>query len=162
MLPRAKKRATPSGFMMKGFMPLAGSSSNTKSGTSAPTQRSPFHDTSVRLGSNGVPSGLQDARLYSTRRLAGQDQAQFNVLPMPVGSALSRRAIRLPAGPHAPQKIQQPLEVLPSSRSSPNPDSCSPLRRMNLPSPLGSGRSASALPLYSFAISSGLGSCGIA
>ena len=88
----------------------------------------------------------QDARLYSTRRLAGQDQAQLSVWPMPVGSELSRRAIRLPVGPQAPQKIQQPRCVLPSSRSSAKPASCSPALRVILVGSFGSARSLSALP----------------
>src|SRR5271165_1086770 len=91
------------------------------------------------------------------RRLAGQDQAQFSVCPIPVGSELSRRAIKLPAGPHAPQKIQQPDEVLPSSRSSAKPASCSPALRMILVGSFGSARSLSALPEYSLASSSGRG-----
>src|SRR6267378_15674 len=134
---RAKKRATPSGFMMNGPMPPAGFSSALKSGTSAPPQAVPFQAINLRFGLYGLPAGSQDARLYSTRRLAGQDQAQLSVWPMPVGSELSRRAIRLPVGPHAPQKIQQPDCVLPSSRRS-----AKPLR---------------ALPEYSLASSSGRG-----
>src|SRR5271154_3512295 len=76
---------------------------------------------------------------------------------MPLGSALSRRAMRLPVGPQAPQKIQQPLEVLPSSRSSANPASCSPALRVILVGSFGSARSLSALPEYSLASSSGPG-----
>src|SRR5208282_2219265 len=115
---RANNRATPSGFMMKGFMPPAGSSATGKSGTSAPPQALPFQPINLRFGSYGLPLGSQEARLYRTRRFAGQDQAQLSVWPIPVGSELSRLAIRLPVGPHAPQKIQQPHDVLPSSRSS--------------------------------------------
>src|SRR3982074_3835714 len=105
MLERAKKRATPSGFMMNGPMPLPGFSSALKSGTSAPPQALPFHLINWRFGLYGLPAGSHDARLYSTRRFAGQAQAQLSVWPMPVGSALSRRAIRLPVGPQAPQQI---------------------------------------------------------
>src|SRR3982751_330666 len=108
MLPLAKKRATPSEFMMNGFMPFAGSSSSLKSGTSAPLQAVPFQATSLRAGFHGLPVGSHEARLYITRRFAGHDQAQFSVWPMPVGSELSRRAMRLPVGPQQPAKIQQP------------------------------------------------------
>ena len=60
---RAKNRATPSGFMMKGLIPPAGSSSALKSGTSAPVQAVPFHHTSGRFGSEGLPDGSAEARL---------------------------------------------------------------------------------------------------
>src|SRR6202011_5223289 len=103
-----------------------------------------------------------DARLYMTRRLAGQAKAQLMVWPIPLGSELSRRAIRLPVGPHAPQKIQQPLAVLPSSRNSAKPASCSPALRVTLVGSFGSTRSFSALPEYSRASSSGLGLLGCA
>ena len=98
----AKKRAMPSGFMMNGPIPPAGSSSALKSGTSTLPQFFPFHASSVRRGSNGFPATSHEARLYITRRLAGHAQAQPSVLPMPVGSLLSRRAIMLPVGPQAP------------------------------------------------------------
>src|SRR5258708_15174197 len=154
---RAKNRATPLGFMMNGPMPPDGFSSALKSGTSAPPQALPFHSINLRFGLYGLPAGSQEARLYSTRRFAGQAQAQLSVWPMPVGSELSRRAIKLPAGPHAPQKIQQPDCVLPSSRSSAKPASCSPALRVILVGSLGSARSFRALPEYSLASSSGLG-----
>src|SRR6476646_8049921 len=121
MLPLAKKRATPSGFMMNGPMPLAGSSSSLKSGTSAP-----FQPTSLRAGFHGLPLGSHDARLYITRRFAGHDHAQFRVWPMPVGSELSRRAMLLTVGLQLPANSQQPQAVLPSSRSSAKPAICSP------------------------------------
>src|SRR5271170_2546595 len=76
---------------------------------------------------------------------------------MPVGSVLSRLAIKLPVGPQAPQKIQQPDCVLPSSRSSANPANCSPALRVILAGSLGSAKSLSALPEYSLASSSGVG-----
>src|ERR1017187_4814791 len=157
MLARAKKRATPSGFMMNGPMPPAGFSPAGKSGTSAPPHALPFQPTSLRFGLYGLPAGSQDARLYRTRRFAGQAHAQLSVCPIPVGSELSRRAIRLPVGPHAPQKIQHPLCVLPSSRSSAKPASCSPALRVILVGSLGSTRSLNALPEYSLASSSGFG-----
>src|SRR5271167_1303148 len=146
--------------MMNGPMPFAGSSSALKSGTSAPAQALPFQPISLREGSKGLPATSHEARLYITRRLAGHDQAQLRVWPMPVGSELSRLAMRLPAGDQAPQKIQQPLAVEPSSLSSANPASCSPALRTILVGSLGSARSASALPEYSFASSSGVGAAG--
>ncbi|MNQ44006.1 hypothetical protein D3C85_577480 [compost metagenome] len=81
---------------------------------------------------------------------------------MPVGSLLSRRAMRLPPGPQAPAKIQQPLAVDPSSRNSAKPASCSPPLRMTFAGSLGSARSTSALPVYSLASSSAVGFCGLA
>src|ERR1700751_2326690 len=99
MLLRAKNRATPSGFMMNGPMPPAGFSSALKSGTSAPPQALPFQAITLRRGSYGLPVKSQDAGLYKMRRLAGHDQAQLSVCPIPVGSELSLRAIRLPLGP---------------------------------------------------------------
>src|SRR5207248_1547168 len=103
MFALAKKRPTPSAFMMNGPIPSEGSSSTLKSGMSEPVQAEPFQAISLRPGLNGLPLGSQEARLYITRRLAGHDHAQLTVWPIPVGSELSRRAIRLPAGPHAPQ-----------------------------------------------------------
>src|ERR1700681_2370286 len=79
---------------------------------------------------------------------------------MPVGSELSRRAMRLPGGPQAPQKIQQPLEGLPSLRNSAKPASCSPALRVILVGSFGSVRSLSACPEYSIASSSGEGLLG--
>src|SRR5262245_7675919 len=99
---------------------------------SAPPQAVPFHETSARCGLNGLPFTSQDARLYNTRRLAGQEKAQFKVCPIPVGSLLSRRAMLLPVGPQAPQKTQQPQLVEPSLRSSAKPASCSPALRVIL------------------------------
>src|SRR5437868_826705 len=146
--------------MMNGFMPFAGSSSSLKSGVSAPLQPVPFQAMSLRAGFHGLPLGSHEARLYITRRFAGHDHAQFRVWPMPVGSELSRRAMRLPVGPQQPAKIQQPQAVLPSSRSSPKPAICSPALRMTFAASLGSVTSLSALPLYSFASSSGVGLLG--
>src|SRR5260370_7820025 len=73
---------------------------------------------------------------------------------MPVGSLLSRRAIWLPDEVQQPAQIQQPPIVVPSSRISPKPASCSPALRMSLVGSLGSNRSTRARPLYSLAISS--------
>lgn len=81
---------------------------------------------------------------------------------MPVGSALSRRAIWLPACVHAPQKIQQPLAVVPSSFNCAKPASCSPFFTSVFVGSFGSGRSASARPLNSIASSSGVGLSGFA
>src|SRR5476649_2280171 len=129
--------------MMNGPMPFSGGSSTLKSGTSAPPQVVPFHATSLRVGSHGLPCKSQEARLYSTRRLAGHAQAQFSVLPMPVGSLLSRRPIWLPAGVQQPVKIQQPLVVEPSSRNWAKDDSCSPFLTSSLVASLGSNNSTS-------------------
>src|SRR5579859_5210891 len=79
---------------------------------------------------------------------------------MPVGSELSRRAIRFPVGPQAPQKIQQPEVVVPSLRNSAKPASCSPVLRVTWVGSFGSVRSCRALPEYSRANSSGLGLLG--
>src|SRR5574340_1855856 len=95
------------------------------------------------------------------RRLAGQEKAQFRVWPMPKGSALSRRAIRLPFSLQAPEKIQQPQAVEPSSRSSAKPFSCSPALTSTLLGSLGSVTSFSALPENSLASSSDEGLVGI-
>ncbi len=53
--------------------------SGLKSGTSFPTQlcAASFHQTCLRVGSQGLPEGSHDARLYKTRRFAGHDHAQF-------------------------------------------------------------------------------------
>src|SRR5215470_13325732 len=117
---------------------------------------------SLRAGLKGFPPGSQEARLYITRRLAGHAKAQLRVWPIPVGSELSRRAMRLPVGPQAPQKIQQPLAVLPSLCSSAKAASCSPALRVTLVGSFGSTRSLSALPEYSRASSSGWGLFGCA
>ncbi|MNJ70582.1 hypothetical protein D3C77_670550 [compost metagenome] len=78
---------------------------------------------------------------------------------MPKGSALSRRAIWLPCWVQEPDHIQQPQAVEPSARNWPKPASCSPARTSTAPV-FGSVRLVSALPLYSMAISSALGSSG--
>src|SRR5580704_15815109 len=70
--------------------------------------------------------------------------------------------MRLPVGPQAPQKIQQPLAVVPSLRSSAKPASCSPALRVILVASFGSARSFSALPENSRASSTGVGASGCA
>src|ERR1044072_5432996 len=148
--------------MMNGFMPFSGGSSALKSGMSAPLHVLPFHAISLRVGSNGLPLTSHEARVYRIRRLAAHAHARFSVLPMPVGSALSRRPIWLPAWVHEPQKIQQPLAVLPSSRSCAKLASCSPFFASTLVLSVGSVTSASAFPLNSIASSSGVGLSGSA
>ena len=56
------------------------------SGTS-PTHFSPFHLMPARVGSQGLPSLSAEARLYMTRRLAGQEKPQLWNMPRPLGSA---------------------------------------------------------------------------
>ena len=102
----ANKRATPSAVMMNGRTAsgAVGSAVRAMSGTSAPPQDLPFHDTSGLSARHGLPVvGLTEAPLYKMRRLAGHDQAQPSVCPMFHGSLLSRRAIWLPACVQAPQ-----------------------------------------------------------
>src|SRR5690606_38432892 len=95
------------------------------------------------------------------RLLAGHDQAQLSVWPIPVGSLLSRRAIRLPAGDQHPAYSQHPEMVDPSSRSSPKPATCSPALRRTRVESFGSTRSTRARPLYSLASSSAVGVWGL-
>jgi hypothetical protein len=66
----------------------------------------------------------------------------------------------LPSGVQLPAKIQQPLEVVPSSRSCAKELSCWPFFTSTAPV-AGSVISASALPLLSIATSSEAGSCGV-
>src|SRR2546422_2175444 len=65
--------------------------------------------------------------------------------------------MRLPFSDQAPEKIQQPQAVLPSSVSCAKPSNCSPALRTTFVLSLGSMRSSSAFPLYSRAISWGEG-----
>src|SRR5690606_19680426 len=95
------------------------------------------------------------------RLLAGHDQAQLSVWPIPVGSLLSRRAIRLPAGDQHPAYSQHPQMVDPPSRSSPKPATCSPALRRARVASFGPTRSARARPLYSLASSSVVGCRGL-
>src|SRR3989442_3045179 len=69
ILSTAKKRPTPSEFMMNGFMPSAGAESALKSGTSAPAHLTPSQPISLRFGSHGLPDGSHDARLYCMPQL---------------------------------------------------------------------------------------------
>ena len=71
-----------------------GGESGLMSGTS-PTHFSPFHLMPARVGSQGLPSASAEARLYMTRRLAGQEKAQLWNIPRPVGSAVVRGAASL-------------------------------------------------------------------
>src|SRR2546421_11338866 len=98
-------RPTPSGFMMKGPMWSLGLESTLKSGTSFPAHFcvASFHQTWRRLESKGFPSRSQEARLYITRRLAGQDHAQPAWIPRLAGAEGSRRVLRLPASVDEPE-----------------------------------------------------------
>src|SRR5207253_9141025 len=100
-----KSRPTPSGFMMNGPMWSLGLESGLKSGTSLPTQDclASSHQTCRREGSHGLPSRLQEARLYMTRRFMGHDQAQFGYMPKPEGSSVPHRSIIAPASVEEPQ-----------------------------------------------------------
>src|SRR5437762_13410578 len=143
----------PSGFMMNGPMWSFGAESTLKSGTSCPAHLpvDSFHHTCRRAGSQGFPVGSQDARLYMTRRFAGQDQAQFGYTPRPDGSSVPRRCDIAPASVHEPLYSQLPQSVVPSSFSAAKPGSCCPAL---IVFPLaGSTTSASARPLISFASS---------
>ncbi len=68
-----------------------GGASGFMSGTS-PTHFSPFHLMPARVGSQGLPSASAEARLYMTRRLAGQEKAQLWYMPSPVGSSVGAAA----------------------------------------------------------------------
>src|SRR5271168_2374049 len=154
MAPRGvNSRPTPSGFMMNGPIWSLGAESGLKSGTSTPAHFcvASFHHTCRRLVSQGLPSTAHDARLYSTRRFIGQDQAKLGKIPSPEGSSSPRLCISAPASVHEPQYSQLPLDVVPSSLSQANPGSCCPCLICCLV--FGSSRSASALPLISFATS---------
>src|SRR5665647_1488943 len=158
----AKNRATPSGFMMNGFIPSSGAESGLKSGMSEPVHffAAASQPITLRFASYGLPVRSQDARLYKMRRFAGQAYAQLSVCPRPNGSELSHRAIRLPFSDQLPAKIQQPHDVEPSSRNSAKPFSCSPAFTSTLVLSLGSVTSCKALPENSFASSSGEGEAG--
>src|SRR5690349_24637880 len=83
-------------------------------------------------------------------------------MPRPVGSAVLRRCVLLPASVKHAECTQLPHIVVPSSRHSPNPDSCCPAGRMTLVGSLGSVTSESALPLISLSASLRSGTCGLA
>ena len=74
--------------------PVIGGRSATKSGTSAPVQRrcSSSHQTSALRSLHGLPSGSADARLYSTRRFAGQAQPQSGATQSCCGHGVRRAA----------------------------------------------------------------------
>src|SRR5690349_1190877 len=101
--------------MMNGFIGSPGGTSILKSGTSFPPHFLPFQEMSFRFGSHGLPLGSTEARLYMTRRFAGHEKAQFGVVPRPLGSLGSRRAIWLPFSVQHPAHSQLPLAVEPSS-----------------------------------------------
>src|SRR3989442_9922988 len=114
ILSKAKKRPTPSEFMMNGFMPSAGAESALKSGTSAPAHLTPSQPISLRFGSHGLPDGSHEARLYWMRRLDGHAQAPLSVVAHPLGAEFLRRALGLPFFHQAPEKIPPPQTGLPS------------------------------------------------
>src|SRR5579859_1926737 len=74
-------------------------------------------------------------------------------MPRPEGSSVPRRAICGPASVQEPEYIQLPHEVEPSSFNQANPGSCWAFLMTSCDFGLGSLRSASALPLISFATS---------
>src|SRR5215472_8229201 len=156
------RRATPSGVMMNGPMWSLGLESALKSGTSLPAHLpvDSLNQTCLRLGSHGLPSTLQEARLYMTRRFAGQDQPHPGWIPRPEGSAGSRRCVAEPASGQEPQYSQFPQDVVPSSRNQAKPGSCWPAFQ-SVGVCLSSCTSASALPLISFATSESAGLFGL-
>src|SRR5262249_33555164 len=157
-----KSRPTPSGFMMNGPMWSLGLESALKSGTSLPTHFpvASFHQTCLRVGSQGLPLRSQEARLYITRRFAGQDQPHCGWMPSPDGSSGLRRCEAEPASGHEPQYSQFPQEVVPSSRSQANPGNCWPAFHSGGVC-FSSLTSASALPLISLATSASDGLLGL-
>ena len=68
---------------------------------------------------------------------------------MPVGSELSRRAMRLPVGPQAPQKIQQPHAVCRRCAVRRSLRAARPPCARSWSGPSGSAGPSSALPEYS-------------
>src|SRR5260370_36632362 len=74
-------------------------------------------------------------------------------MPRPDGSSVPRRASCGPASVQHPEYIQLPHEVVPSSFNQAKPGSCWPFLMTSCDFGLGSLRSASALPLISFATS---------
>ena len=75
---------------------VPGGESGLMSGTS-PTHFSPFHLMPTRVASHGLPSASAEARLYMTRRFAGQEKPQLWYMPRPPGSDVTRRWALLPA-----------------------------------------------------------------
>src|SRR3989442_1484846 len=162
ILSTAKKRPTPSEFMMNGFMPSEGAESALKSGTSAPAHLTPSQPISLRFGSHGLPDGSHEARLYWMRRVGGPAEGPLGGVPHPLGGELLRRALRVPFSYQGPEKNQQPQTGFPSSVRCAKPPHCLPALRTTFVLSLGSTRSSSAFPLYSRAISCGDGADAIA
>src|SRR5262245_58318429 len=135
--------------MMNGPTCWSGCASGRMSGMSAPVHFVPSQCRYRRVESQGFPAGSAEARLYMIRRFAGQDTPQFGYTPRPVGSDVSRRAVRLPAGDHMPQYSQLPHEVEPSSRSCANAESCAPAGTSTLVGSVGPVRPTGARPDYS-------------
>src|SRR5215472_18123778 len=156
------RRATPSGVMMNGPMWSLELESALKSGTSFPTHLpvASLNQTCLRLGSHGLPSRLQEARLYITRRFIGHDQPQVGWIPNPEGSSGLRRCVLEPASGQEPQYSQLPQAVVPSSRSQAKPGNCCPAFHSEGVC-FSSLRSASALPLISLATSANEGLLGL-
>src|SRR5262249_58874948 len=101
MSPRVHRRPTPSSVMMNGFI-TPGLPSRAMSGTSKPAHLAPSHSMSLRDGSQALPLGSAEARLYMMRRLAGHENAQLENSPTSPGSLLSRRAMLFPASVKQP------------------------------------------------------------
>src|SRR5216684_2444431 len=142
-----KSRPTPSAFMMNAPN-CPGGESALKSGTS-PTHFSPFQAMPGRVGSQGLPWASAEQRLYMTRRLAGQLNVHSGYLPRPLGSALFRRCVRLPASVYMPMCSQSPESVEPSARRSRNFPTCWPALSTMVFGSFSSLRSSMAQPLIS-------------
>src|SRR5687768_1226655 len=69
-----------------------------KSGTSYPVHFAPSHHTQRLRSLHGLPSGSADARLYNTRRLAGQANPQPRCEPGVLGGSGLRAAVRFLSG----------------------------------------------------------------
>src|SRR4030095_16833754 len=81
-------------------------------------------------------------------------------MPRPDGSSVLRRCICGPASVHEPEYSQLPQAVVPSSFNHAKPGNCCPALTDTF-GWVGSLRSASALPLISFAPSPSEGFCGV-
>src|SRR5262249_27224754 len=103
-----------------------------------------------------------EARLYITRRFAGQENVQLWYMPRPVGSAVLRRWALFPASVKTPEWSQLPHIVLPSSINWPKPSTCCPAVLTALVLSFGSCRSSRALPFISFSTSERSGLAGFA
>src|SRR5947209_3226297 len=84
-----------------------------------------------------------------TRRLAGQLNVHSGYLPRPLGSALFRRCVRLPASVYMPMCSQSPESVEPSARRSRNFPTCWPALSTMVFGSFSSLRSSMAQPLIS-------------